>query len=176
MKNNYDVVVIGAGPAGALFAAQLARGAENFSILIVDGCSESNPKVCGGLLSPDAQKVLSKLNLTLPNKILSDPQIFDVATIDLCSKIRRNYQRHYLNMDRYAFDKWLISNIPTTVDIFNGRCTSLRADNGMITVDLCDDSGALTVSTRYIVGADGANSIVRRSFFNTKVRKYVAIQ
>ena len=102
-------LVIGAGPAGSMLAAQLADKAPHLRLALIDGSSKDNPKVCGGLLSPTAQKVFSRLGITLPTQILSDPQIFDVATMDLCSKLKRNYQRHYLNMDRYAFDRWLLS-------------------------------------------------------------------
>jgi len=172
MRENYDVAIIGAGPAGAVFAKELSRKAPGLQVLLVDGQSESNKKVCGGLLAPDAQEMFAKLNLTLPTDILADPQIFDVETIDLVKKRVRNYQRHYLNMDRYAFDKWLVSLIPDRVDVLDGRCTKLcrEGDGFLLTV------GEKTVKARYLVGADGASSLVHRTFFKDKPMKYVAIQ
>ena len=83
MNNTYDVAVIGAGPAGAVFAAELAAADPARKILLIDGIGQGKGKVCGGLLAPDAQKVLPKLNLTLPNSVLADPQIFSVETVDL---------------------------------------------------------------------------------------------
>ena len=83
----YDIAVIGAGPAGSVFATELSKHNPKYKILIIDGQSEDNKKVCGGLLAPDAQKELSKLNLTLPNNILADPQIFEVETIDIHKNI-----------------------------------------------------------------------------------------
>lgn len=172
MKKNYDVAIIGAGPAGSVFARELARKAPGLQVLLVDGQGEYNKKVCGGLLAPDAQEMFAKLGLTLPTDILADPQIFDVETIDLAKKCIRNYQRHYLNMDRYAFDKWLVSLIPTGVDVHNGRCTKLCRDEE----GFCLSLDGQMVRTRFLVGADGASSLVRRTFFNDKPMKYVAIQ
>ena len=172
MKENYDVAIIGAGPAGSVFAKELARKATGLRILLVDGQDQTNKKVCGGLLAPDAQEMFAKLGLTLPTDILADPQIFDVETIDLSQKCVRNYQRHYLNMDRYAFDKWLVSLIPDCVDIHNGRCTKLCRDGNRFLLTLGDKK----VRTRFLVGADGASSLVRRTFLGDKPMKYVAIQ
>ena len=70
----YDIAVIGAGPAGATFARLAA--ASGASILLIDGQTEGRAKPCGGLLAPDAQRVLAEFGLTLPKEILVDPQIF----------------------------------------------------------------------------------------------------
>ena len=172
MKEYYDIAIIGAGPAGAVFAKELTQKAPHLQILLVDGQGVHNKKVCGGLLAPDAQEMFAKLGLTLPTEILADPQIFDVETIDLDKKYVRNYQRYYLNMDRYAFDKWLVSLIPDSVEIYNGRCTKISCSAEEIVLKL----GEKTVKTRFLVGADGAGSLVRRTFFHDKPMKYVAIQ
>ena len=172
----YDAIVIGAGPAGAIFAKEIATQAPELSIALINGTSEDRPKVCGGLLAPDAQKILAKLDLTLPRHVLEDPQIFAVDTVDLHSRQIRLYQRHYLNMDRSRFDSFLISLIPENVNIVNGRCTGIEFSNGIYLVTVKIGSEASTFSARSIVGADGANSIVRRTFFKTKTPKYVSIQ
>ena len=176
MKQIYDIAVIGAGPAGAVFAKELSALCPSLSIALIDGQTENKKKVCGGLLAPDAQKILAKLDLTLPKDVLSDPQIFDVETIDLASGCVRHYQRHYLNMDRYAFDRWLVSLVPKTVDVINAHCTDISKDSEHFSLNLKTDTERVTLSASAIVGADGANSIVRRTFFNNKIKKYVSIQ
>lgn len=175
MKQYYDVAIIGAGPAGTTFARELAARAPDTRILLIDGQTEQNAKPCGGLLSPDAQKVLAEFALTLPNSVLADPQIFSVHTIDLGSRVTRLYQRHYLNMDRLAFDRWLLSLIPDSVHVRTGRCTQIaRADSFILQVQTAD--GTKEYRARALVGADGASSIVRRQFFKTQPYKYVSVQ
>ena len=71
----YDIAIIGLGPAGATAARLLDK---QFKIIAIDLKSEAGSsfrKPCGGLLAPDAQKALSRFNLTLPKDVLVDPQI-----------------------------------------------------------------------------------------------------
>ncbi len=170
----YDVAIIGGGPAGATFARGIASNCEK--VLLIDGQSEENPKPCGGLLAPDAQKVLAHFDLVLPKEVLADPQIFSVKTIDLYRENKRYYQRHYLNMDRYAFDRWLLSLVPDKVNIQNGKCLDIKRDEDIFILKISQGGKNKTFKTRQLVGADGANSIVRRTFFDSKIMHYMAIQ
>ena len=61
------------------------------------------------LLAPDAQQILGRFGLGLPQNILVGPQLFTVRTIDIQNNIEQYYQRHYINIDREKFDKWLVS-------------------------------------------------------------------
>lgn len=163
----FDLIIIGAGPAGAT----LARLIKNKKVLVLHGGFKEKP--CGGLLAPDAQKSLAKFDLTLPKHILVDPQIFSVRTMDLESGIQRWYQRMYINMSRKKFDDWLIRLIHDEVQVLEATCTHINKNE----VTYRMDGKNYTVCTDVIVGADGANSIVRKTFFKPlKTRKYMAIQ
>lgn len=171
----YDTIVVGAGPAGSTFCRRAAQGGA--SILLIDGQSPRNRKPCGGLLAPDAQKLFAHFDFTLPKEVLEDPQIFSVKTIDLRTGRIRYYRRCYLNMDRYAFDRYLLSLVSGKVGVTQGRCLGVRKQDGLFRVrvrradgTLCDFSG------RSVVGADGASSVVRRDLFPVPIFRYVAIQ
>lgn len=171
----YDVVIVGAGVAGSILARELGRG--DRSVLLIDGQNEKRKKPCGGLLAPDAQKVLARLDLTLSKEVLADPQIFAVETVDLVTYRRRFYRRSYLNMDRYAFDRWLLSLVPDSVEIRSARVTDVARDNDAFLISLRDGEKEVNVRCLSVVGADGASSIVRSKLFpERRLRRYVAIQ
>lgn len=80
-------------------------------------------------------------------------------------------------MNRFAFDKWLLSFVPGNVDIINGKVTNINKTSGSFDVTVNTNNNKIHFNSKYIVGADGANSIVRRTFFpNYKAKSYVAIQ
>ena len=172
-KTIYDIAIVGAGPAGTVFAKEIATARPKLKVLLIDGQSPDSAKPCGGLLAPDAQKLLARFDLVLPKSILEDPQIFAVETIDIEQKIVRYYPRHYLNMDRYAFDSWLLSLVPPTVTVLKGRCSEIKKEDENYHITLSTNE---TIVAKSLVGADGGGSIVRRSFFKPMRVQYVAIQ
>lgn len=169
----YDIVIIGAGPAGSTLAKLISK--TNKKILIIDAENEKNKKPSGGLLAPDAQKELAHYDLVIPKDILVSPQIFSVKTMDLVSKQIKYYQRYYLNMDRYKFDKYLVSLIPKNVKKINGRVVSIKKQDNYI-LEVLEKNKKSIINSKIIVGADGCNSIVRRTFYKNNIMKYMAIQ
>src|ERR1700692_3155008 len=58
---SWDVIVVGAGPAGSVAARELAR--HGAAVLLVDKARFPRPKVCGGCLNPQALSTLSAVGL-----------------------------------------------------------------------------------------------------------------
>lgn len=182
----YDIIIIGAGPAGSTLARLLAQDKNNlYKIALIDRRSlnlqtiKGPNKACGGLLSPAAQAMLGKLNLTVPLNIMESPQFFKVRTLDFDNQLERTYQRFYYNLDREKFDRYLFSLIPNSVQFYMSQLVKTinrQEDHWCITLG---DKNATQLLGKFIVGADGANSLVRRSLQppNLKTPKqYISIQ
>jgi len=71
-QRDWDVVVIGAGPAGALTATLLAR--RGLAVLLVDKAPFPRPKVCGGCLNRAALAALEAAGLGgIPRRLGAPP-------------------------------------------------------------------------------------------------------
>ena len=61
----YDIAIIGLGPAGATVSRLLSK---KYKILALDRKNNNISKCCGGLLSPDAQKILAPIYTSIFDK------------------------------------------------------------------------------------------------------------
>lgn len=180
----YDIAIIGAGPAGSTVARLLGA---SHRVLLVDrrelGSAHTEGglgKSCGGLLAPAAQAALARQGLGLPASVVAGPQLFAVRTLDLVADLERLYQRFYVNVDREAFDRWLVSLVPDRVETgFGWTLTDLVADDeGPFLRFTTSHGGTVGVRARTVIGADGASSLVRRLAYPdiSAPRRYSAIQ
>lgn len=178
---NYDIVVIGGGPAGASFARIIDS---KYKVLVIDKRNLNEEKdyirakCCGGLLAPQAQKVLAQMHLGLPKEMLVEPQVFSVKAIDFKSKIQKFYQRNYININREKFDRWMFSLIPKNIDVIT-KCIlkDIRKNKSNIEVELFYNGKLQNIKTKILIGADGSNSKVRNEIYKEdKIEKYISIQ
>lgn len=178
-ENMYDIIVIGMGPASSIFLKELTVG--NYKTICIDKKDINGDgfnKPCGGLLAPDAQKKLAELNLSLPLSVLVDPQIFSVRAKDLGINLERYYQRFYMNMNRNLFDRWMMINANKNTNvIYRAVVTSIEKKDDIFVVHYLQDGKLCIISGKYLVGGDGSNSLVRKTFFHDRtIRQYVCIQ
>ena len=175
LDSTYDIVIIGAGPAGCNLARLIDT--DRYRVLLLDA-SSLRPKVCAGLLSPDAQKLLNRYHIALPTDVFVRPQLSSVRVIDLGYPRVRHYRRSYLNVDRSAFDAYLLGLVPAAVTIARARCHSIERRNHAFALRLHHADGHREdIRAHYVVGADGASSIVRSTLFaDRNIQKYVSIQ
>lgn len=160
-SKNFDVAVIGAGPAGSLTAALVAEA--GLSAVILEQKKLPRSKPCGGFLSARALALLPK-DLILPSE-LAEPvhqirvtrgrRTFDYSTGDnLGLLIKREYFDHLLA--RYACHKGAILLENSTLR----KLTELNGNNESFPLYLIETNNPkeIPITARYVVGADGAMS------------------
>ncbi len=179
---HYDIIIIGSAPAGATLARALG---DNLKVLLIDKrpldkAPSKLIKNCGGLIAPDAQKALATFGLSIPKEVLVSLQMFSVETIDFDNSLVKNYQRHYINVDRERYDRWLVSLVGDRVEkMFETRYRGATQTEGKYRVKLLKNGTPIEVTTDILVGADGANSKVKRELIPTREhnpKRYISIQ
>lgn len=155
---NYDVIVIGAGPAGATAAAILAES--DINALLIEREKLPRPKICGGAVSKRALSLLEAANIILPElktfKKCQSMQLgtFDFESIEHLATIKFENEAAYLT-DRAEFDYALVQNAITKgVELKqNLMVTNIKKENSQFII-IGDDFRA---KAKYLLCADGVN-------------------
>jgi flavin-dependent dehydrogenase len=173
MKESYDTIVVGAGPAGAMAAL---HAAERGSVLLIDSSPLPRDKSCGGMLHELSLEALAPYG-ELPERIVASPRQVNFRYVDWDRAIRKPTKLRFLNVDRAGFDDWLLSLLPETVEVA-GSCpvTGFRQDRDGVDVDCRASDTTVTMRCANLVGADGARSAVRRTLGVGATSTYVTVQ
>jgi flavin-dependent dehydrogenase len=153
--DHFDVLIVGAGPAGSFAAERLARGGVRVALL--DGRPPGEPKACGGGVTSKALKAW--------------PHLVEAVgrTIDELDMYSPSGKRLHLKLDepfavysRIAFDTFLRERARDAGTlVFAAKVAGRgfkRTDDGWV---VHTQSGA-EFKCKWLVGADGANSPIAR--------------
>jgi geranylgeranyl reductase family protein len=153
----FEVIIAGAGPAGATAAKIL--GEAGVSTLLLDKSAFPRDKPCGGGISaraltrfPYLKDALAKIPTSWVNKVhFESPSGFVVDY--------RSADPLYLMIRRCEFDNLLFSMAGRHVEVATGlvRKIGFHADHVRVSTDLHE------YRARMVIGCDGANSIVARA-------------
>lgn len=150
----WDAVVVGAGPAGALCAYQLARLGR--SVLLLERSKFPRSKVCGSCLGGVARRALEKAGLAdLPERCGAVPLESAVLSIGGVSATIR--LGRWLALSRERFDAALVDQAIQAGVVF---LQETHADLGRVganyrVVSVRNRTGTEEVRGRVIIGADG---------------------
>lgn len=166
--NHYDVIIVGGGPAGSSCATQLARA--GIDVLVFDRERFPRDKICGDCINPDCWQYFELLDAAERVKGRGIQAIRNVH-ISLSSgksvslPVSAHETSPFFAMKRSELDFILLQNasqhgaqIKEKTNVFDAHWSGtwqVRArSTGESAVDL--------YTSRFLVGADGRNSVVAR--------------
>lgn len=160
---NTDVIIAGAGPAGAAAAAVLGRA--GVRALLLDKAAFPRRKLCAGLFTWKTVKAVERI-FGHPIQTLIDQGV--VNHVSHGYRIRHRgavltegpliYPFHFVS--RLDFDAWCARQAAGVAELVENQSVT-RAVAESATVHTRDGQ---TFQGRYLIGADGALSQVRRGF------------
>lgn len=160
-----DLVVVGAGPAGA--AAAIKSAEAGYSTIIVEK-SEGQQKPCGGVLTTACIDVLSReLRLSLPENVLSSPSSLGLLYVSPSTHVGRIRNYVFVNVERRAFDEWLRSEAYERGAklLYGARLVGIEQCGREVIVNVKRRGRVEKLAARFLVGSDGALSKVRRILY-----------
>jgi len=155
---DYDILVVGGGPAGATAAHFL--GQNGLKVLLIDKSAFPRDKPCGGGISvrivrrfPYLDDELKRIPVNWVGRVyLESP-----AGISLHYDSDRPL---YLMIRRYDFDNLLYTLAGRSVDITQGLIRKLAQGPDGVAISTSDGR---EFHAKLVIGADGANSFVARA-------------
>ena len=188
MKNDCEVIVVGAGPSGSITAILLAQ--LGHEVILLDKSGFPRQKVCGDAIPLGASRLLNELGMKdsiseainrkkfLPfNRVrLVSPSGY-VESFELNQ--HGNNSAAYMTAPREHFD-YLLHQLALEkgVKFRRAKVESLLIDNDkVIGVRTINNKTNEVIRSRVVVGADGANSILARNlrFGNQHLDEHRAI-
>ena len=171
-EHRYDVIIVGAGPAGLSTALHLTRLDPSFSerILILETATHPREKLCGGGVTRLGEEALAALGLSLDVPSLPVRELRSLADQFDTSLFGSPVFRV---VERKTFDAWL-------AEVARARGIEIRENERVMSarrraggVELTTREGVYRA--RIVVAADGAQSTVRRYLDRSRVSRNASV-
>ncbi|MFX0132915.1 MAG: NAD(P)/FAD-dependent oxidoreductase [Candidatus Hodarchaeota archaeon] len=165
----YDVIIVGAGPAGSLLAKKLAEA--NLKVLLVDRKKLPRHKMCSGLISSFARRILKKEVGDVPSVLCCHPKKNKGLQIYPTRRAPpQKFPEKAYNVWRSDFDFWLTTKASEAgAEVFDQtELLSFSEKKDTIEVSLKSIIGPQKQQTRFLIGADGWPSLIRRTLYKNE--------
>ena len=160
MVSTYDAIVVGAGPSGSIAAYVAIR--LGLRVLVLDRFRFPRIKPCGGGLTQKSVALLRSLGIELNGVIRG--RCRRVALINSAGSFLITDDEPIVNVvSRDEFDNYLLSNaLEAGADYIVDRVVRVNVNNDGVNVIGMNNAYV----GKYVIAADGANSIVAKQLGN----------
>ncbi len=154
----YDVLAVGGGIAGSV-AAKLAAE-DGFDTLLIEKKEVPRHKTCSGIQYPYFEELIGS---DIPEDKLCDNELNKVEMVTPDDEVL-NGKMAMLNFWRKPFDKWLNEEAEKAGAVFRDEVElkDFKEKKGYYKVKLKEKEKEKFVRTKYLLGADGGSSTIRR--------------
>jgi len=147
----YDVLIIGAGPAGSFAAELLANGGSK--VALFDGRPEGEPKACGGGVTAKALKAWPQL-LNAVGRTITELDLYSPSS----KRLHLALDEPFAIYSRIAFDNYLRERARHAgAHVVSEKISARKAKRTDRGWQLKSESGS-EWNGSFLAGADGANS------------------
>lgn len=172
-----DVVVIGAGIAGTIAAKKCAE--RGMRTLLLEKCKLPRRKVCTGLIvSTMSQTIIANEYGTIPESVITDPpKIIGYQWHTSQYGDEKLDMKAIINVWRGALDYWMNQKAKgAKVELWDETIAlDVIEGNDEVIVKIRRSGEEQEIRARFVVGADGSASCVRKSLFPDLKVQYVAV-
>ena len=175
---HYDVIIVGAGPAGATCALQLRHS--NLNVLLIDKATFPRSKTCGDAITGRSIKTLYRCCQELVEQFRSFPQKTEIKHTRLNINSRKPVDIHWVNeaycCRRTDFDYALLQGVrqyAPNVQILEGFPVDdiVQDDTAPGRFLVGNSSQQRYFSTQFLVGSDGTQSLVSKKLTTTRLEQ-----
>jgi len=168
---DYDIVIVGAGPAGSTAACVLSRS--GLRVLLLDKSRFPREKLCGGALTAKTvmllQRIFGETRASLKERDVLDAESSLYELVQRGTSLGTFAARDpFFFVKRSVYDAVLLEKAKAAgAHVAESR--EVAAFDPEANEVLTSDGGR--IRARFVIGADGARSVIRRAFPEDRFRR-----